>query len=336
MLQSRKDSLREGNASVPQLRKESLKDSGSHSPQFTSTSPPRRKDSDRLPSLPAQRDDGYEAVYIPQSSSKPRPVPAASADQSSSVYSAPPPRPHKPSEMSSTPVSGSIPEQTVPPVRPSRSSSSSVNPYETVEIGPQKPQAQQSSQGSDGVVGEPWSSHKPPRPPKPGSFTEYDDSSIYQEPPKPVSVIPARDDVYDNVHIKNIPLSTKDGESPSGSPASLGTFTGDTSDSGVIKNDIASSHPQEIEGDATSASNVEVIDGKLEIDSGGMGCETIEKAMEERRQILKETETKEGVVLLSVQKLKEKGSDLKQTHGTCLLFRETCTTFHSHAFLLIQ
>ncbi|KAL9974456.1 hypothetical protein ACROYT_G011488 [Oculina patagonica] len=315
VLQSRKDSLREGNASVPQLRKESQKDSSTHAPQFTSTSPPRRKDSDRLPSLPPQRDDGYEAVQIPQWSSKAKPVPVTPAEQSPSEYSAAlPPRPHKPSEMSSTPSSGSTPQQTVPPVRPSRSSSSSVNPYETVEIVPQKPQAQQSSQGSDAAIGEPWSSHKPPRPPKPGS--ENDDSNIYQEPPKPVSVIPSRDDVYDNVHIKNIPLSTKDGESQSGSPASLGTFTGDTSDSGVIRNDIASSHPQEIKHEMTSAPNTEVTDGKLEIDSGGMGCKNIEKAMEERRQILKETETKEGVVLLSVQKLKEKGSELIETHAS--------------------
>lgn len=272
-------------------------------------------------------------MQIPQWSSKAKPVPATPAEQSSSEYSAAlPPRPHKPSEMSSTPASGSTPQQTVPPVRPSRSSSSSVNPYETVEIGPQKHQAQQSSQGSVAAVGEPWSSHKPPgRPPKPGSFigTGHDDSDIYQEPPKPVSVITARDDVYDNVHIKNIPLSTKDGESQSGSPASFGTFIGDTSDSGAIKNDIASSHPQEIKGDATSTPDAEVTDGKLEIDSGGMGCKNIEKAMEERRQILKETETKEGVVLLSVQKLKEKGSDLIETHGMCLLFRKTCAT---HSF----
>lgn len=342
MLQSRKDSLREGNAGngrecVPQSRKESLKDSSAPAPQFTSTSPPRRKDSDRLPSLPPQRDDGYEAIQIPQSSPKPKPT--TPTEQSSSEYTMPPPRPHKPSELSST--ADSTPQQTVPPVRPTGRSSSSVNAYETVEIVPRKPQAQQSSQGSDGAVGEPWSSHRPPRPPKPGSFigSETDDSSsIYQAPPAPVSIKATRDDVYDNVHIKNTPLSMTGSQSASGSPPSLGTFTGGTSDSGIIPNDIKT--PQEVKGNTSSATDTEATDGKLkdvhEIDSGGMGCKNIKTAMEERRQILKEKETKEGVVLLSVQKLNEKRSDLIATHGMCACCLETCATLHPHRLFIFM
>ena len=314
VLQSRKESLKEGNASVP---------------QSTKTSPPRRKDSDRLPSLPPQQDDGYEAVQIPQWSSKP--VPTTPTEQSSSEY-VPPPRPHKPSELSGT--ADSTPQQTVPPARPTGRSGSAVNAYETVEIGPRKPQAQQSSQGSDGAVGE------PPRPPKPGSFSgseDDDSSSIYQAPPAPISITAARDDVYDNVHIKNTPLSMTDGQCESGSLSSLGTFSGDTSDSGFIKNGITTS--QEVKVDTSSTADTEATDGKLsdvnEIDSGGMGCKDIETAMEERRQILKEKQTKEGVVLLAFQKLNEKSSDLIATHGMCVCCLETCASRHPHRLFII-
>ena len=332
VLQSRKDSLKEGNASVlPQSRKESSKDSSTLAPQSTKTSPPRRKDSDRLPSLPPQGYDGYEAVQIPQRSLQPKPAPTTPTEPSSSDYVAPP-RPHKPSELSSTAVNTS--QQTVPLVGPTGRSGSAVNAYETVEIVPRKPQAQQSSPGSDGTVGEPWPSpDKPPRPPKPGSFigSEADDSSsIYQAPPAPVSITASRDDVYDNVHIKNTPLSMTDGQGESGSLSSLSTFTGGTSDSGVIKNDMTTS--EEVKVETSSAADTEATDGKLsdvnEIDSGGMGCKDIQTAMEERRQILKEKQTKEGVVLLSVQKMNEKSSDLIATHGMCVSCLETCATRH--------
>ena len=320
MLQSRKDSLKDGGVSIPQYRKESLKDNSPHAPQFTGTSPPRRKDSDRLPSLPIQGNDGYEAVQLPQWS-KSKPAPTKRAEHSSPDSGGPPPRPHKPSELSNTPgIDDSAPKQTVPPVRSTRSSSSSsVSPYETVEIVPPK------REGLDGGGSE----HKPPRPPKPGNDTASDlddSSSIYMQPPAPVSVISPRDDVYDNVHIKNIPLAARGGPS-----TILGTSTGETKESGVTENDIASSRSQEVKGDKTSATEGETTDGSLEIDSGGMGCKNITKAMEERRQVLKETETKEGVVLLSMQKLHEKGSDLIQPYGMCLL---TCATLHPRHSLI--
>lgn len=137
--------------------------------------------------------------------------------------------------------------------------------------------------------------------------------------------------MYDNVHIKNTPLASKEGRGPSGSPPSLGKFTGETNKSGVIENDIASSNSQEIDGVLTSATDAEATDGKFEIDSGGMGCTTIGKAMEERRQVLTETETNEGVVLLSVQKLKGKGSNLIETHGMCVcFFRDMRNSSFSH------
>ena len=336
MLQSRKDSLKEGNVSVLQTRKESLKDSSAPAPQATKTSPTRRKDSDRLPSLPPQRDDGYEAVQMPQWSSKPKPAPTTPTEQSSSEYM-PPPRPYKPSELSST--ADSTPQQTVPPVRPTGRNGSTVNAYETVEIVPRTPQAQQSYQGSDGAVGEPWL-HKPPRPPKPGSFigSEADDSSsIYQAPPAPVSIKASRDDVYDNVHIKNTPFSMTDGQGESDSISSHGTFIGDTSDSGIIKNDTKTS--QEVQVETSSAADTEATDGKLsdvnEIDSGGMGCKDIQTAMEERRQIFEEKQTKEGVVLLSVQKLSEKRSDLIATHGMCVCCLETYAARHPHRLFIL-
>jgi len=324
VLQSRKESLKEGNASVPPSRKESPKDSSEPATQSTKTSPPRRKDSDRLPSLPPQRDDGYEAVQIPQWTSKPKPVATTPTEQSPSEYSSPPPRPYRPSELSST--TDSTPQQTVPPVRPTGRSGSAVNAYETVEIVPRKPQAQQSPQVSDGAVVDPWSSYKPQRPAKPGSFIgsdAEDSSSIYHAPPAPISITSSRDDVYDNVHIKNTPLSMTDSQGESGS---LSTFTVDTGDSSVITNKIKDS--QEVKGDTSSKADTEATDGKLsdvnEIDSGGMGCKDIETAMEERRQILMEKQTNEGVVLLSIQKLNDKRSDLIATHGMCVCCLETC------------
>ena len=301
VLQSRKDSLREGSSSVAQNRKGSLKDSGSNLCPLVGTSPPRRKDSDRLPSLPPQQDDGYEAVKMPQRPTQQKPVPGIPADNSPSEYFTPPSRPQKPSSPNASPVNSSVHQQPVPPVRPGRSSSSSANAYETVQIFPSK------HGDKDSESGDSLSLDKPPRPPKPSQFD--DSSSIYQQPRAPVSVITPRDDVYDNVHIKNTPLSSKDAP----------TSAGKTNKSSTVGIAVGSSDKR----------NEEAPDGKLEIDSGGMGCRNIESAMEERRQILKEMETKEGVVLLSVQKVKEKTSDhLRETYGMCLLFRNTYTSLH--------
>ena len=315
---------------LPQRRKDSLKDSSTRAPQFNNTSPPRRKDSDRLPSLPSQPEDGYEKVEPPQRTKKPSPVsPLTGVDQSSHVSGGPPPRPHKPSELSNTLVSDigpCTPQQIVPPVRPSRSSSSSSSPYETVEIVSRK---REGSKG--GSVGE----RTPPRPPKPGSgVIEDDSSSIYMQPPIPVSVISPIDDsdIYDNVHIKNIPLGATDGlhgvstlgakdgvaEACTGEtnePTVLGGSAGERKESVDIGNEIASSGTQETKGDATNITERESTDGNLEIDSGGMGCESLAQAIEERRQVLQEEEAKEGVVLLSKQMLNEKGSDLSHTYG---------------------
>lgn len=303
VLQSRKDSLREGSSSLPQNRKGSVKDSGSNLCPLVGTSPPRRKDSDRLPSLPSQQDDGYEAVKMPQRPTQQKPVPGIPAENIPSDYFTPPSRPQKPSSTNALSVNSSAHEQTVLPVRPGRSSSSSSNAYETVEIFQSKHGDKDSEGGGDSL-----SSHKPPRPAKP---SQLDDSSesIYQQPRAPVSVITPRDDIYDNVHIKNTPLSSKDAQ----------TLAGKANESGTVGIAVGSS----------DKTNQETTDGKLEIDSGGMGCRNIESAMEERRQILKEMETKEGVVLLSVQKVKEKTSDqLRETYGMCLVFRNTYTSLH--------
>ena len=224
-------------------------------------------------------------------------------------------------------------------MRPSRSSSSSSGPYETVEIGSQK---REGSKG--GSVGE----HTPPRPPKPGSgVIEDDSSSIYMQPPIPVSVISPIDDsdIYDNVHIKNIPLGATDGlhgvstlgakdgvaEACTGEtnePTVLGGSAGERKESVDIGNEIASSGTQETKGDATNITERESTDGNLEIDSGGMGCESLAQAIEERRQVLQEEEAKEGVVLLSKQMPNEKGSDLSHTYGmwfSCLRGMRNCS-----------
>lgn len=303
MLQSRNDSLREGNTSVPQKKKESLKDSSGNSGTVVAMSPPRRKDSDRLPSLPPQRDDGYEAVEMRQRPSQPKPV-----EGSSSEYLASPSRPPKPPGSSNTTASNkSRSQQTTPSVMPGRSSSSSTNAYETVEIFRAKQEQKDFGSADDSSF-----PPQPPRPPKPGSFSETQTdggSSIYQQPRAAISIT-SRDDVYDNVHIKNIPLSPRDGQ----------TLCGNISNSGVIENDVGSLVSKEIKTDE------ETMDGKLELDSGGMGCVNIESAMEERRQILKETQTKEGVVLLSVQKVIAKSSDQpSEIYGMCLMFRNSHT-----------
>ena len=305
MLQSRKDSLREGSSSVPQNRKGSLKDSGSNLCPLVGTSPPRRKDSDRLPSLPPQQDDGYEAVQMPQRPTQPKPVPGKPAENEPSEYFTPPSRPQKPGSTTASSVNSGVHQQTVLPFRPGQSSSSSTNAYETVEIFPSKQGGKDSESAGDDSL----SSLTPARPPKPGSFSGSqldDNSSIYQQPRAPVSVITPRDDIYDNVHIKNTPLSPKGAQ----------TSAGKTNESGTIGIGIGSS-------DKTTE---EATDGKLEIDSGGMGCKNIASAMEERRQILKEMESKEGVVLLSVQKVKEKTCDQpRETYGMCLVFTNTYT-----------
>ncbi|CAH3194613.1 unnamed protein product, partial [Porites evermanni] len=288
VLQSRKDSLREGSTTIPQPRKESLKGSNSGLSPVFGASPPRRKDSDKLPGLPVQIDDGYEAVQMPYRPPKPISTLSTPTDNSSSEYFT------RPSPSSNDSTS----QQAAPPVRPGRGGSSSSNAYETVEIFPSKRGGKDTSSDSSSTssLSSSSSSSKPPRPPKPGSVSETQDddsSSIYQQPPAPVSVTPARDDVYDNVHIRNIPLATN-------TTANEGA---------VIQNEAPS------QSHSVDPMKEEATDGKLELDSGGMGCTNIQKAMEERRQILMETETKEGVVLLSVQKAKEESTDRFEKYG---------------------
>lgn len=347
VLQSRKDSLREGSTTIPQPRKESLKGSNSGLTPVFGASPPRRKDSDKLPGLPVQIDDGYEAVQMPQRPSKPISTLSTPIDNSSSEYFTRPSRPKKPKGSSDATASSndSTSQQAAPPVRPGRGGSSSSNAYETVEIFPSKRGGKDTSSDSSSTSSlSSSSSSKPPRPPKPGSVSETQDddsSSIYQEPPAPVSVTPAGDDVYDNVHIRNIPLATNTtGQGTSGpgtftgteipqgilqSTSGLGTFTGTVNEGAVIQNEAPS------QSHSVDPKKEEATDGKLELDSGGMGCTNIQKAMEERRQILMETETKEGVVLLSVQKAKEESTDRFEKYGMCVC----CLDMHAHPCVII-
>ena len=347
VLQSRKDSLREGSTTIPQPRKESLKGSNSGLSPVFGASPPRRKDSDKLPGLPVQIDDGYEAVQMPQRPSKPISTLSTPTDDSSSEYFTRPSRPKKPKGSSDATASSNdiTSQQAAPPVRPGRGGSSSSNAYETVEIFPSKRGGKDTSSDSSSTSSlSSSSSSKPPRPPKPGSVSETQDddsSSIYQEPPAPVSVTPAGDDVYDNVHIRNIPLATNTtGQGTSGpgtftgteipqgtlqSTSGLGTFTGTANEGAVIQNEAPS------QSHSVDPKKEEATDGKLELDSGGMGCTNIQKAMEERRQILMETETKEGVVLLSVQKPKEESTDRFEKYGMCVC----CLDMHAHPCVII-
>lgn len=150
------------------------------------------------------------------------------------------------------------------------------------------------------------------------SDSQLDDSSnIYQQPPTPFSVT---HDIYDNVHITNAPLTSNAGQTTSG----FSTHTGDANEGGVLENGAPSSS-QEV-----NSAKEEATDGTLEIDSGGMGCINIQKAMEERRQILKETETKEGVVLLSVQNVKEENAGRFETYGMCVCSID----MHTHPCIL--
>ena len=285
---------------------------------------------------------------MPQRSPKPISTLSTPTDNSSSEYFTRPSRPQKPKGSSDATASSndSTSQQAAPPVRPGRGGSSSSNAYETVEIFPSKRGGKDTSSDSSSTssLSSSSSSSKPPRPPKPGSVSETQDddsSSIYQQPPAPVSVTPARDDVYDNVHIRNIPLATSTTgqgtsgpgtftgtEIPQGTPQStsgLGTFTGTANEGAVIQNEAPS------QSHSVDPMKEEATDGKLELDSGGMGCTNIQKAMEERRQILMETETKEGVVLLSVQKAKEESTDRFEKYGMCVC----CLDMHAHPCVII-
>lgn len=167
--------------------------------------------------------------------------------------------------------------------RTERGSNSSENAYEAVEIKYGKPKEKDLPYTTDLL-----SSCNPPRPPNPGSsiVSQVDKtSSIYQTPRSVVSAASVND-IYDNVKLKNIPLSRQDGQS----------HCGNTDDSGLKGHHYPPFYPEEVKARG------ETVDGNLEIDSGGMGCKDISSAMEERRQILKESESSEGVVLLSVKK----------------------------------
>lgn len=281
VLQSRKDA-KEGDTG-PQNKNESIVNIS----PVVGKSPRKRKDSDRLPSLPPQQDDGYEAVQLPQRPSQPKPVLPSPNETSSPEYCAPPPHPSKDVCSTDTSLSvNSVPQQPASSPVSGKGNSSSENAYEVVKINPGKRNDKDLKTNQELL-----SSFTPPRPPRPGvsSVSQFDDTSnIYQQPRS--TSVPVGD-VYDNVHITNVLLSVEEGQ----------YLPGKTGDS-VIQHEVGSSCPQEVKPSEEST------DGSLEIDSGGMGCKNIESAMEERRQLLKETEGKGGVVLLSVQKVQDERS----------------------------
>ena len=271
VLQSRKDSKEEN--CLPQNRKETQGNKGNKK------SPPGRKDSDRLPSLPPQQEDGYEAVEMPKRPLQPKPVHLSPGNTSPSDYPAP-------SIHSAKAVSS----------RTERGSNSSENVYEAVEMKYGKAKDKDLPYSTDLL-----SSHNPQRPPKPGSSSVSQDdetSSIYQTP-RSLASAASRNLIYDNVKLKNVPLSHQDGQ-----PHCANTDDSGTYHSGPF-------NPEEVRG------SEETIDGSLEIDAGGMGCKNISSAMEERRQILEESESREGVVVLSVTKgdLEKSSESSRDTYG---------------------
>ncbi|XP_074617282.1 uncharacterized protein LOC141876525 isoform X2 [Acropora palmata] len=258
VLQSRKDSREEN--FLPQNRKETQGNKGN---TVVKKSPPGRKDSDRLPSLPAQQEDGYEAVEMPKRPLQPKPVHLSPDNTSPSDY--PSPSIHSAKAVSS---------------RTEWGSNSSENVYEAVEMKYGKPKDKGLPYSTDLS-----SSRNPPQLPKPGSSVVSQDdetSSIYQTP-RSLASAASLNLIYDNVKLKNVPLSHQDGQSHCANMDESGTYH-----SGPFNPEVRGSE--------------ETIDGKFEIDSGGMGCKDILSAMEERRQILEESESREGVVLLSVTK----------------------------------
>ena len=271
------------------------------SSQVSNASLPRRKDSNRHPPAPPGQEDGYESVILPAQHST---VSEFIAQQS---------RPQDSFGTSSTQgpnITGSSPG-TTPPVRPARRRSPAAKPYETVEIIPRKFGDQETvSELGEHTAGDPWPSHAPV---KPGSFKAAGNDqgqSVYQKPPvEPVTVITAVNESYDNVRLKNTPCTQTESHSESIVNSDLGTVRESA------EFDITT---QTLKHDETTTldERIETTDGNLEIDSGGMGCPNIDRAMEERRQLLVETETREGVVLLSVQKLRENSNDQTEPpHG---------------------
>ena len=260
--------------------------------------------------------DGYESVV-----SK-RAVPSPPKDTS------PPPSSAPPAPPSRTPYSSSGQECSSPSAKTVKFGSPPgrmVSPYETVNILSQRPQTQKSSeeycspsgfgsaspprQGGDLTrsQGSTPEQSVPRRPPKPGSAIQGSPGSpenVYQQPQAAFS----REDIYDNFRLKNTPVSQE----------GVHKATADTVDSFVDEDEQDAggrrkkkkTAPKEREPDVTVQ----------EIDAGGMGCNSIEVAIQERRRLL-ETETEGGVVLLSVQKRQEENG---KCSNVCLLivFRE--------------
>ncbi|KAK2550458.1 hypothetical protein P5673_028817 [Acropora cervicornis] len=250
VLQSRKDSREEN--FLPQNRKETQGNKGN---TVVKKSPPGRKDSDRLPSLPAQQEDGYEAVEMPKRPLQPKPVHLSPHNTSPSDY--PSPSIHSAKAVSS---------------RTEWGSNSSENVYEAVEMKCGKPKDKGLPYSTDLS-----SSRNPPQPPKPGSsvLAQHDETSSIYQTPRSLASAASLNLIYDNVKLKNVPLSHQDGQSHCANMDDSGTYH-----SGPFNPEVRGSE--------------ETIDGKFEIDSGGMGCKDILSAMEERRQILEESESREA------------------------------------------
>ncbi|XP_048577123.1 formin-like protein 6 isoform X2 [Nematostella vectensis] len=248
-------------------------------------------------------DEGYESVpshpapRVPSQSSppsEPPPVRPPKGDVQSS-YETVPIRPHpttppRDSSLQSSPPSAgrcplSGPIRSTTPILSLAPPSGPALPYDTVTITPRP---------------------APDSSPTPSGKSQGSSSGdIYQQPPSRARQ--QRDDreVYDNVHIRNVPLIA-------GKPvAPLTTFTV------PVKDDVPN------EGDGKGG--VEEVDAakrkrdetQNEIDAGGMKCSSLEEALSERKDLYQDLKT-EGAVLLSHTKRTEDapGSPTEDTPWT--------------------
>ena len=228
----------------------------------------------------------------------------------------PPLRPPKSFKGTNADLSGITPHDQglPPPPQPPKSAlppshqrpgidTSRVSPYETVSI-------------------------VPPRPPKPGAATSSvpEEIMMYQQPsslaappsrclPTPPSSHEAT--IYDNASIRNMRASTMAsnlGEVKIGSSsAPHGPVSGFSDDGPPTPIDYSSVDEQKDDDVGKAVVSHNRADT---VDDGGMGCQTIEEAVHERRRHLKEVE-KHGVVLLSVAKTDTPESPGKATcHST--------------------
>ena len=178
-----------------------------------------------------------------------------------------------------------------------------VSPYETVRIchqdskggdepGGYSPSAGPEATGFQGGTAGVQPYTPPLRPPIPGSTghgSPDEGQGTYQRSQVALS------GVYDNFRLKNTPVALGEG-----SEAGESDSEADEQDAGASRGNLGNTAPA-----SGGDSHVGPESPTFETDAGGMGCTSIQEAIQERRSLLEGTRTEGSVVLLSVQKKTE-------------------------------